>query len=131
MKFSEQVVLGSTLIKFQPWCFLEKGCGCLIGMAGAALGETDLGGETGALRIGELFPWLEKWRMVRCPYCHTTHYNYAASISCVAYHVQQDDWSFEQALSYIRSIEPPDVPEEPDAPDTVVPVWNRYRGVGV
>ena len=128
MKFSEQVVLGSTLIKFKSYVFLQEGCGCLIGMAGAALGETYLGGMKSEDRIGELFPWLEKYRVVRCPVCFVTHYSYCETVSCVAYHVESGQWTFDQALAYIRSIEPGD---EADTPDTVVPVWNRYRGVAV
>jgi hypothetical protein len=130
MKFSEQVVLGSTLIEFAPEVYLEDGCGCLIGMAGAALGEKDF--QTGEYeKLEEHWPWMCEKRLIACPVCYVVHPCYRASISCVAYHVHQSRWTFDQALSYIRSIEPPDVPEEPDAPDAVVPVWNRYRGVEV
>jgi hypothetical protein len=128
MKFSEQVVLGSTLIRFQPWCFLQEGCGCLIGMAGAALGETYLGGKQGAERIGELFPWLTKFRVVRCPYCFVTHYSFCETVSCVAWHVEQGEMTFDRALAYIQMIEPQ---EEPAPVEQKVAAWNRYWGVQV
>jgi len=125
MKFSEHIVLGSTLVKFKSCVFLQEGCGCLIGMAGASLGETDLGGRASADRITELFPWLTKMRVVRCPVCSVTQYSYCESVSCVAYHVEVGEMTFEQALDYIRSIEPAD-----EFPNQEVPVWNRYHGVG-
>ncbi len=63
MKFSEEVVLGSTLIKFVSDSYLYEGCGCLIGMAGASKGETcfDRFGppqSDGFHRMAEVFPWL-------------------------------------------------------------------------
>jgi len=126
MKFSEQVVLGSTLVKFNSLTFLQHGCGCLIGMAGAACGEVMFDSPEGHLRMREMFPWLFTNRTARCPVCQCPHVNYAASVSCVAHHVEEADWTFEQALTYIRSIEPQD---EVDPPDIIVPVWNRYHGV--
>jgi hypothetical protein len=129
MKFSEQVVLGSTLVKFSSVVFLQDGCGCLIGMAGAATGETYMGGRHATYRVEQKFPWLSKARLVRCPVCMVTHECYAGSISCMAAHVEYDECTFDQALAYIRSIEPPE--DECDSPDQVIPVWNRYQAVNV
>jgi hypothetical protein len=123
MKFSERVVLGSTLIKFDSLVYLAEGCGCLIGMAGAASGETNL--QNGN-KIQAKFPWLFEVRKADCPCCSARHYSYASSISCMAFHLEVGYATFEQALTYIRSIEPQD---EVDPPDIIVPVWNRYHGV--
>jgi hypothetical protein len=103
MKFSDLVVLGSTMVEFDPTVFLKDGCGCLIGMAGAAKsGLSDLpDGET-----GRMFPWLKANIKTVCPVCGTKYWNYSASISCVAVHLHREEWTFEQALEYIRSIEP-------------------------
>lgn len=103
MKFSDLVVLGSTLVEFDPTVFLKDGCGCLIGMAGAALsGLGDLpDGET-----GRMFPWLKSRIEAVCPVCGQEYWNYSTSISCVAVHVAQKRWTFAQALEYIRSVEP-------------------------
>jgi hypothetical protein len=124
MKFSEQVVLGSTLIKFKPEIYLQDGCGCFIGMAAAAMGNTSF-----KALDKKMFEWLFVPRLVRCPHCCQDHGGYSASVTCMAIHVENGTVSFNEALAYIRSIEPPDAPEEADAPDTVVPVWNRYNGV--
>lgn len=121
MKFSEQVVLGSMLIKFQPEIYLENGCGCFIGMAAAAMGN-----KTFKALDKKMFGWLFEPRVVECPHCFAVHPNYSASVTCVAIHVENGTVSFDQALAYIRSVEPPD---EVDSPDQVIPVWNRYRGV--
>jgi hypothetical protein len=126
MKFSEQVVLGSTLVKFNSLTFLQHGCGCLIGMAGAASGEIMFDSPEGHERMRTMFPWLFGVRITQCPACNTRHINYATAISCVAHHVEDKSWTFDQALAYIRSIEPG---EDVDPPDVVVPVWNRYHGV--
>ena len=105
MKFSDLVVLGSTIVEFDPTVFLRDGCGCLIGMAGAAKsGLTSL--PDGA--TGRLFPWLKAEVHAACPICGETYWNYSTSISCLAVHVERRECSFEQALNYIRSVEPQD-----------------------
>ena len=103
MKFSDLVVLGSTIIEFDPAVYLQDNCGCLIGMAAAAkTGLLDLvDGE-----VWKIFPWLHEKRYLPCPVCGVPYFTASASISCMAVHMWCEKITFEQALDYIRSIEP-------------------------
>ena len=103
MKFSDLVVLGSTTVEFDATVFLADQCGCLIGMA--AFAQTGANSMT-SHEIWELFPWLKAETVAICPECRTFFHTYAASISCLAAHVELKEVSFESALSYIRSVEP-------------------------
>jgi hypothetical protein len=110
MKFSEQVLLGSTLIKFTANHYLFNNCGCLIGMAGASQGETCFdqiwlstgGWSDGLVRMCKVFPWLEadqKVRDVRGNY--NTSPRMAINRSAEAI---RDGWaSFEQVLVWLQT----------------------------
>jgi len=108
MKFSDLIVLGSTMISLDPTVYLEDGRGCFMGMAAAA--------KTGATtcstpyQIFSLFPWLKEpqRRGVHCPGCTMVYPDYANVISCVCMHVRAHDMTFEQGLKFVRAIEPND-----------------------
>lgn len=104
MKFSDLVVLGSTIISLESTVYLKDGCGCLIGMAAAA--RTGAMTATSPDQVLGLFPWLQERNPTSCPVCGKDYSTYSGSISCVAFHLEQNQWDFEQALSYIRMIEP-------------------------
>lgn len=106
MRFSEQVVLGSCLIHFQPEFYLHNQCGCLIGMAGAAVGEECFSSVGGQKRMTELWPWLFEHHHCVCPRCQASHQSLSSAISCMAYHVGRGESTFERALEFIREVEP-------------------------
>lgn len=59
LKFTEAIKLGSTMIRLDNTVWLDHGCGCLVGMAAAALG---MHGYAGGERIHEVlqnrWPWI-------------------------------------------------------------------------
>jgi len=105
MRFSELVLLGSTIIHLDCTIYLSEGYGCFIGMAAAAkTGATTCGDEQ--YRVMALFPWLNEPKPNACPVCGNEYRNYCTTIGCLAVHVQDHEWTFEQALDFIRMIEP-------------------------
>lgn len=105
MKFSDLVVLGSSIIHLDATIYLEDECGCFIGMAAAAkTGATTYGDRQ--YQVASLFPWLNEPHPNMCPWCGKNYPNYCTTIGCTAVHVQERLCTFEDALEYIRSIEP-------------------------
>ena len=114
MKFSDLVVLGSTIIEFDPTVYLQDDCGCLIGMAAAAKhGIHNL--DDGQCWV--IFPWLHEKRELSCPVCGTVFPRASGSISCVAVHIAHRKITFDDALVYIRSIEPQEFDEDLECPE--------------
>jgi len=105
MKFSDLVVLGSTIISLDSSIYLSEGCGCFIGMAAAAkTGATHYGDQQ--YRVMSLFPWLSEPKPNYCPCCGQEYRDYCTTIGCLAVHVQMRQMTFDNALEHIRSIEP-------------------------
>jgi hypothetical protein len=100
MKLSEAVLLGSTLVKLDPTIYLSNGCGCLLGMAAAAMGKKWSLSED----IYVLFPWLMYYPAVKL----NIELTLAPAIS-------RGEVTIEQAVDYIRSVEPQDEAVEANA----------------
>jgi hypothetical protein len=110
MKFSDALVLGSTMIKFTPANFLCCGHGCLRGAAYfAATGKNEIPINGDSV----IWPWLDN--EVPCPpglryCCSVGPAKYV--INEIAYAVERGEWTIEQALDWIRANEPSE-PSEP------------------
>lgn len=126
MRLSDRIVLGSTQVKLNPKIWLENNCGCLLGMALQAVGfdkavmyefNTE---ELAALRkdskaaiIEEVpeFKWLRnelKVPEVLRQYTPANALTGLEIISLFAYAVEAKNATFNQAIEWIRSVEPPD-----------------------
>lgn len=113
MKFSEAVVLGSTMIRFSPWMFLDRGktCGCLKGMAHRAISDNQYTPKL----ILETWPWLDS--PVKSPagclfaamYDDQSAYHL---INFVALEIERGAITFGAAIDWIRANEPEETPEE-------------------
>lgn len=114
MKLSEAILLGDTLKKCEPGCFIspDGSCGCAIGGAllatGADPAEVDyqlsescdgISGVSEIEAIKSRWPWLT-WRHI-------------ADISLLYNKVAAGEMTIEQVAAFVRTIEPPDPEPEP------------------
>ncbi len=139
MRLSDAVMMGYSLIKFNPTTFLTDGCGCLIGAGfAAATGRRD-GFSDEMVRI---WPWLKQ--EFATPDVLGVMKNFApvqeakSIIGQMAIGVSWNDQTLEQAVDWIRSVEPPDpsellkevddaVGEHPEHQDVPMDIYERWE----
>jgi hypothetical protein len=115
MKLSEAIVLGAGLIRFDPGIYLGGGCGCLIGMGAAAIDKKDRLVVEGEFAFPE-YPWLsEKFPAPAGLLYMTAGTPWPAYmiIGQMARQIKLETYAFEQALAWIRSVEPEEVEQMP------------------
>jgi hypothetical protein len=114
MKLSEAMMLGSLVIEFNPHLFLACGEGCLRGAAFyAATGKNFMCGHEDA----EVWPWLAT-KMLPPPgtrYSKDGPSEARHIINAIAWAVECGDWTIEQAVDWVRSVEPAEPPSSPVA----------------
>jgi hypothetical protein len=98
MRLSEAMVLGSTLIQFDPGVFYIPSCGrgCLIGFGEAAVYK---GKELDLQRKFYLWPWLAN------PVPGSSD-NYCSAIGEMARAIRRGEKTFEEVVDWVRSVEP-------------------------
>jgi hypothetical protein len=116
MRLSEAMMLGRGLVKFTPDFYLQRGCGCFIGMAGAALGYPSLcyqgPGEPYLFEeFMTLYPWLRS-KQVFLPCCEGSRMEALHAINHLAYHVKTRDLTPERMIDWVRSVEPAEPDEQ-------------------
>lgn len=107
MKLSEAIMLGSTVIKLDPGCWLIDGKrGCLCGMAYfAATGKRDASYE----QVVKFWPWLQKTELIPPRWATRNRgeqRSAAAVISDIALDVCDGHVPLEKAVAWIETQEP-------------------------
>lgn len=98
MKFSEAIMLGSTVIKLNPYRWLMCGKGCLCGMAYfAATGNK----EGDYAEIIAMWPWLSNDVKYK-----GQQESYISAVSRLAHDVDDREITLEQAVDWVRKHEP-------------------------
>ena len=107
MRLSDAVMLGQGLVKFKPENFLINGCGCLIGAGFAAVTGLQDGDSS---KMMEMWPWLEEQYDVPAILGNVrdcfSRDNAKGIIGLLAFSIQWGEVSLEQAVDWIRSVEP-------------------------
>jgi hypothetical protein len=105
MKLSDAIVLGDTLKKRDDgyWLSTDKTCGCALGGAMLAIGKGDE-------MIGEDWIFCGRYPFTHWPWLSWEHLRV---ISGKFYSVCHGEMTFEELVDYVRSIEPPEVEEQP------------------
>lgn len=107
MKLSDAVMLGFGMIKFDPNVYLEDGCGCFIGS-----GYFAATGAKAASLFDDMFPvwpWLMETREMPdwfLPCLQGRRIPTHRIISMMAIEMGQGRVTLEQAVDWIRSVEP-------------------------
>jgi hypothetical protein len=121
MKLSEAMMLGYTLVKFDPHLYLSCGRGCLSGAALKAATGANYGMSEDIIKQ---WPWLMN-RKFADP-VHEGWWSFAIYIvDAMAFEVERGAWTIEQAADWIRSVEPSEPAETLSAPHEIRPVENR------
>jgi|SRR5882724_6263728 len=98
MRLSDAIALGRTLVVLDPSCYQR----CLIGLGYHAIGKNAFDGW---LHEWPDYPWLRKQFIVNPPFGIHPSYAYNV-ISMLAHKVKSSSISMEQAIDWIRSVEP-------------------------
>jgi hypothetical protein len=100
MKLSEAMMLGYTMVKFDPRVYLIEGCGCLSGAALAATGK----------EFGMPDHILAEWPWLDVEFDHPLAAGMRSKalhiIDALAFAVERGEWTIEQAADWIRQNEP-------------------------
>ena len=113
-KFSDAVVMGSGLIRFDPSIYLSvDDWGCLIGMGAAAIGKTDCLIKDMDFYFPE-YPWLyQLFETKELGLSFMSHpFPAYMIIGQMARQIKHGTYTFEQAIAWIRSVEPQAEPWE-------------------
>jgi hypothetical protein len=110
MKLSDAVMLGFGMIKFNPRVYLQDGCGCFLGSGYFAV--TGAKKTNPANPVGDIlreWPWLEEIREMPdwfLPHFKCRQIEAHRVISMMAFNMRDSQVTLEQAVDWIRSVEP-------------------------